>query len=76
MFGHESRFQKSASHDYGGLQKSSRGELIDDVIYTSPSPVKNHQKTLQTIFRRTFVGPDRIFHRRECTEGMHAERNR
>jgi Uma2 family endonuclease len=27
-------------------------ELIDDVIYMSPTPVTSHQKVLQTIFRR------------------------
>jgi Uma2 family endonuclease len=37
---------------YKNLPEGTLAELIDDVIYMSPSPVKNHQKTLQTIFRR------------------------
>jgi Uma2 family endonuclease len=37
---------------YQNLPEGTLAELIDDVIYMSPSPVKNHQKVLQTIFRR------------------------
>lgn len=37
---------------YQNLPEGTLAELIDNVIYMSPSPVKNHQKVLQTIFRR------------------------
>ena len=37
---------------YKNLPEGTLAELIDDVIYMSPSPVKNHQQVLQTIFRR------------------------
>ena len=37
---------------YKNLPEGTLAELIDNVIYVSPSPVTNHQKVLQTIFRR------------------------
>lgn len=37
---------------YKNLPEGTLAELIDNVIYMSPSPVKNHQQVLQTIFRR------------------------
>ena len=37
---------------YKNLPEGTLAELIDNVIYTSPSPVTSHQKVLQTIFRR------------------------
>ncbi len=37
---------------YKNLPEGTLAELIDNVIYRSPSPVTNHQKVLQTIFRR------------------------
>ncbi len=37
---------------YKNLPEGTLAELIDNIIYMSPSPVSNHQKTLQTIFRR------------------------
>lgn len=37
---------------YKNLPEGTLAELIDNVIYMSPSPVKIHQQVLQTIFRR------------------------
>ena len=37
---------------YKNLPEGTLAELIDNVIYMSPTPVTNHQKVLQTIFRR------------------------
>jgi Uma2 family endonuclease len=37
---------------YKNLPEGTLAELIDNVIYMSPSPVTSHQKILQTIFRR------------------------
>jgi Uma2 family endonuclease len=37
---------------YKMLPEGTLAELIDNVLYMSPSPVTNHQKILQTIFRR------------------------
>jgi Uma2 family endonuclease len=37
---------------YKNLPEGTLAELIDNVIYMSPSPVKVHQQVLQTIFRR------------------------
>ena len=37
---------------YKNLPEGTLAELIDNVIHMSPSPVKNHQQVLQTIFRR------------------------
>ena len=37
---------------YKNLPEGTLAELIDNVIYMSPSPVKIHQQVLQKIFRR------------------------
>lgn len=37
---------------YKNLPEGTLAELIDNVIYMSPPPVKIHQQMLQTIFRR------------------------
>jgi Uma2 family endonuclease len=37
---------------FRNLPEGTLAELIDNVIYMSPTPVTNHQKVLQTIFRR------------------------
>ena len=37
---------------YKNLPEGTLAELIDNVIYMSPTPVTNHQLVLQTIFRR------------------------
>ncbi len=37
---------------FKNLPEGTLAELIDNVIYMSPTPVTNHQKVLQTIFRR------------------------
>jgi Uma2 family endonuclease len=37
---------------YKNLPEGTLAELIDNVLYMSPSPVKNHQQVLQIIFRR------------------------
>ena len=37
---------------YKNLPEGTLAELIDNVIYMSPTPVTSHQKVLQTIFRR------------------------
>ena len=37
---------------YKNLPEGTLAELIENVIHMSPSPVTNHQKVLQTIFRR------------------------
>ncbi len=37
---------------YKNLPEGTLAELIENVIYMSPSPVANHQKVLQSIFRR------------------------
>ena len=37
---------------YKNLPEGTLAELIDNVLYMSPSPVKNHQQALQIIFRR------------------------
>ena len=37
---------------FKSLPEGTLAELIDNVIYMSPTPVTNHQKVLQTIFRR------------------------
>ena len=37
---------------YKNLPEGTLAELIENVIYMSPSPVTNHQKVLQSIFRR------------------------
>ena len=37
---------------YKNLPEGTLAELIDNVIYMSPSPVANHQKVLQNIFRK------------------------
>ena len=37
---------------YKNLPEGTLAELINNVIYMSPSPVTNHQKVLQSIFRR------------------------
>jgi Uma2 family endonuclease len=37
---------------YKSLPEGTLAELIDNVIYMSPSPVYKHQSVLQTIFRR------------------------
>jgi len=37
---------------YKNLPEGTLAELIDNVIYMSPTPVTIHQKVLQTIFRR------------------------
>ena len=37
---------------YKNLPEGTLAELIDNVIYMSPSPVKIHQQVLQRIFRR------------------------
>ena len=37
---------------YKNLPEGTLAELIENVIYMSPSPVTNHQKVLQLIFRR------------------------
>jgi Uma2 family endonuclease len=37
---------------YNSLPEGTLAELIDGVIYMSPSPIFNHQSTLQKIFRR------------------------
>jgi Uma2 family endonuclease len=41
---------------YKNLPEGTLAELIDNVIYMSPSPVTNHQKVLQLIFRRLSEG--------------------
>jgi Uma2 family endonuclease len=37
---------------YKNLPEGTLAELIDNVLYMPPSPVKSHQKALQIIFRR------------------------
>ncbi len=37
---------------YKSLPEGTLAELIDNVIYMSPSPVTKHQKVMQVIFRR------------------------
>jgi len=37
---------------YKNLPEGTLAELIENVIYMSPSPVTNHRKVLQSIFRR------------------------
>jgi len=43
---------------FKNLPEGTLAELIDNVIYMSPSPAKNHQQVLQTIFRRLSEGID------------------
>ena len=41
---------------YKNLPEGTLAELIENVIYMSPSPVTSHQKVLQLIFRRLSEG--------------------
>lgn len=43
---------KSIMEVYKNLPEGTLAELIENVLYMSPSPVTNHQKVLQLIFRR------------------------
>ena len=43
---------KTIMEVFRNLPEGTLAELIDNVIYMSPTPVTNHQKVLQTLFRR------------------------
>ncbi|MEQ8879420.1 MAG: Uma2 family endonuclease [Cyclobacteriaceae bacterium] len=46
---------KTIMEAYKCLPEGTLAELIDNVIYMSPSPVYKHQKTLQIILQKLFI---------------------